>query len=132
MIGSSVLLGAAFVAIGYVISTLVRDRATAGGIAIGVWLLFVVVYDMAMLGALVADQGRNLDAAAVSWMLLLNPADAYRLLNLAGTSTVSAFAGVSGLASQAGLSAAEPLASLALWTVTPLALATALFARRQI
>jgi Cu-processing system permease protein len=132
MTGSSVLLGAVFVAIGYVISTLVRDRATAGGIAIGVWLLLVVVYDMAMLGVLVADQGRNLDASAVSWMLLLNPADAYRLLNLAGTSTVSVFAGVSGLASQAGLSPAASLGSLVLWTAAPLAFATALFARRQV
>src|SRR5690606_35569182 len=34
LIGSSVLLGAAFVAIGYLISATVRDRGTAGGIAI--------------------------------------------------------------------------------------------------
>jgi len=132
MTGSSVLLGAVFVAIGYVISALVRDRAAAGGIAIGVWLLLVVVYDMAMLGALVADQGRTLDAAAVSWMLLINPADAYRLLNLADTSLVSAFAGVAGLSAQAGLSPAASIASLTLWTIVPLATATFLFARRQL
>jgi len=85
-----------------------------------------------MLGVLVADQGRTLDAAAVNWMLLINPADAYRLLNLAGTNAVSAFAGVSGLAAQTGLSAAASIGSLALWTIVPLAVATALFARRQI
>jgi Cu-processing system permease protein len=129
---SSVLLGAVFVAIGYVISTLVRDRAAAGGIAIGIWLLLVLVYDMAVLGVLVADQGRTLDAGAVNWLLLVNPADAYRLLNLAGTNSVGTFAGVAGLSAQAGLSPAASLGSLALWTIIPLAAAATLFARRQI
>ena len=37
-------LGAVFVAIGYFISAIVRDRGLAGGLAIGVWLLFVLIY----------------------------------------------------------------------------------------
>src|SRR5690606_6586172 len=47
MIATSILLGAAFIAIGYLISVLVRERATAAGIAVGVWLLLVVIFDMA-------------------------------------------------------------------------------------
>ena len=47
MMLSSVMLGAVFVGIGYLISVLVRERGTAGGVAIGVWLLFVLIYDMA-------------------------------------------------------------------------------------
>ena len=43
MIGSSVLLGAAFISLGYFISTVARDRGTAAGIAIGVWLVFVLL-----------------------------------------------------------------------------------------
>jgi len=43
MIGSSVLLGAAFILLGYFISTVARDRGTAAGIAIGVWLVFVLL-----------------------------------------------------------------------------------------
>ena len=49
IIGSSILLGGVFIAIGYLISSLVRQRATAAGVAIGVWLAFVVLYDMALL-----------------------------------------------------------------------------------
>ena len=60
-----------------------------GGIAIGVWLLFVLLYDMALLGVLVADQGRTVTARVLDVLLLLNPADAYRLLNLTGTTDVS-------------------------------------------
>ena len=132
MIASSVLLGGAFIAIGYLVSTLVRDRGTAGGIAIGVWLVFVLLYDMALLGVLVADQGRTVTADVVNLLLLLNPADAYRLLNLTATTTVGSFAGVAGLGASTGLAPAILLAALAAWIVVPLAAATALFARRQV
>jgi len=132
MIGSSVLFGGVFIAIGYLISTLVRDRGTAGGIAIGVWLLFVLLYDMALLGALVADQGRTLTAGTLNVLLLLNPADAYRLLNLAGSQAVSDFAGVAGLGASTGLGPAALLGALLAWIVLPLTAATALFIRRQV
>ena len=55
LIVASVLLGAAFLAMGYLISAKVKERGTAAGIAIGVWLFFVVIFDMALLGILVAD-----------------------------------------------------------------------------
>ena len=132
MIASSILLGAVFIAIGYLVSASVRDRGTAGGIAIGVWLLFVLLYDMALLGILVADQGRVLTAERLNWLLLLNPADAYRLLNLTGFANVSMFAGMAGVSGQAHLAPSQLLAALLGWTVLPLGLATALFARRQL
>ena len=57
MLGSSVLLGAAFLALGTLVSALVRDRGTAAGLAVGLWLLLVLLWDMALLGLLVADAG---------------------------------------------------------------------------
>jgi Cu-processing system permease protein len=132
MVGWSVLLGAAFVALGYLVSTLVRDRGTAGGIAIALWLFFVLVYDMALLGVLVADGGRFIDGRAMAWLLLLNPADLYRLLNLTGTAGVSAFAGMSGLADQIEAGPASMAAGLAAWILVPLAAAIALFRRRPV
>lgn len=132
MIGSSVLLGAAFIAIGYLVNTLVRDRGTAAGIAVGVWLLFVLVYDMALLGGLVADQGRHITPGVLNWLLLLNPADAYRLFNLAGLSDVSAFSGLAGLSEQVQVSTAMLMAAMTLWVVLPLLFAMILFARRSV
>ena len=129
---SSVALGGAFLAIGYVISIAVRDRGTAGAIAIGVWLLFVLIYDMALLGVLVADQGRIVSARGLDVLLLLNPADTYRLLNLAGTEGVSTFAGLAGLAGQTGLSLASLVAALLAWIAVPLVGAVALFTRRSV
>lgn len=132
MIGSSILLGASFLSLGYLVSVIVHERALAGGIAIGLWLLFVLVYDMAILGVLVADQGRTITITILDALLLLNPADIYRLLNLTSFSSVRALTGMAGLAHDAQLGAPVLVAALACWAAIPLAAAAALFARRQI
>lgn len=131
LLGSSVLLGAAFVAIGLLVSTLVRERSTAGGIAIGLWLGFVLIWDMALLGVLVTDQGRSVTGGVLDGLLLLNPTDAYRLLNLTGDN-VGAFAGTAGLARQTALTPPALLAALLAWVALPLAAAVARFARRPV
>ncbi|CAK7260775.1 MULTISPECIES: ABC transporter permease [unclassified Shinella] len=126
LIGSSVLLGAVFIAIGYLVSTLAGERGMAGGIAVGVWLVSVLVYDMALLGLLVADQGRTVTGGLLNALLLLNPTDAYRLLNLGGEAGA-----ISGMAGAASLSAPALVAALALWAALPLAAAMLVFSRRE-
>jgi Cu-processing system permease protein len=132
MIGSSVMLGAVFVAIGYLVSALVRDRGTAAGISIGLWLLLVLIYDMALLGLLALDQGRNISATALGVMLLFNPTDVYRLFNLTGFANVSTFAGMAGVAQSTSLSIQVLLLALILWTLVPLSLAALAFSRREV
>jgi Cu-processing system permease protein len=130
LVGSSILLGAAFVALGYLISGAVRERGTAGGIAIGVWLLFVLIFDMALLGLLVVDQGRTVTEGLLNVLLLLNPTDVYRLLNLGG-----AAGAVSGMAGPAGSHSIPPavlLAALAAWIAVPLSAAVLVFSRKEL
>jgi Cu-processing system permease protein len=131
MIGSSVLLGAAFLALGGLASVLVRERATAAGIAVAVWLVFVLLYDTALLGLLVADQGRFVSAGVLDVLLLLNPADAYRLFKLTGSDAVSVYAGMAGLG-ESGLAPGLLIAALIAWVAVPLVLATAIFSRREL
>ena len=132
MLGTSTLLGAVFVAIGYLISSLVRDRGTAAGLSVGVWLLMVLVFDMALLGILVVDQGRVVSAPVLEALLFLNPTDLYRLTNLTGFN-VSQFSGIAGLAGTAeDVGMAALLAGLLVWIAAPLGLATAFFARREL
>jgi Cu-processing system permease protein len=132
MIGSTVLLGAAFVALGTFVSALVRARGTAAGIAVGLWLFSVLIWDMALLGLLVADQGQTIDAAVLDVLLLLNPADAYRLFNLAGLPNVGQLSGMGGIAGGTGLTAPALLAALGIWVLLPLTAAVAIFARREL
>ncbi|MBN9598259.1 MAG: ABC transporter permease [Afipia sp.] len=131
MIGTSIMLGAAFVAIGYLISSLARDRGTAAGVSVGVWLIMVLVFDMALLGVLVVDQGKIVSAAVLEYLLFLNPTDIYRLANLTGFN-VSQFSGMAGLAGSTGAGTSALLLGMALWIAIPLGLATASFARREL
>ncbi|MDW5317548.1 ABC transporter permease [Rhizobium sp. PL01] len=131
MIGSSMLLGAVFIAIGYLISTIAAERTTAGGIAIGIWLFFVLIYDMALLGGLVAAEGKALPAGLLDLLLIFNPTDAYRLLNL-GSGGAGALAGLGGLSSHTALSPPILLLALFVWVIVPLTLATTMFSRREL
>ncbi len=131
MVLSSILLGAVFVAIGYLISALVAERGTAGGIAIGVWLLCVLIYDMALLGLLVVDQGKTVSGSVLNALLLANPTDAYRLLNL-GSGTAGALSGMGGVGDNAELGPAALVTALVAWTLVPLTAAAMVFSRREL
>lgn len=131
MIVSSILLGAVFLAIGYLASTLVGERSTAGGISIGIWLFFVLIYDMALLGGLVAAKGHAVPALLLDLLLLANPTDVYRLLNL-GAGNAGALSGMGGVAAHSGLTPPVLVAALMLWTALPLGFATIVFSRREV
>lgn len=132
LIAASILLGASFLSIGYLISSMVQERATAAGIAIGVWLFLVVIYDMALLGVLVADQGRIITSHVLNTILLFNPTDVYRLLNLTGYENVSMFAGMAGLSEQARIPLPVLIGVQLLWVAVPFTLAASAFRRRSI
>lgn len=130
MVGYSVLLGAIFLAIGYLTSTLASERSTAGGIAIGIWLFFVLIYDMALLGGLVAAQGHTVPPLLLDLLLVANPTDAYRLLNL-GTGSAGTLSGLAGVAENSRLSPPVLTIALLAWTIVPLVVANLIFSRRE-
>ncbi|MDK4585790.1 ABC transporter permease [Kingella kingae] len=132
LIAASVLLGTAFLSLGYLISAKVKERGTAAGLAIGVWLFFIVIFDMALLGILVADTQQKITAKVLENVLLLNPTDIYRLLNLTGFENTAMYSGMAGVSGQIGLSKTVLLLAQFGWIVVPFALAAWLFNRRQI
>ncbi len=132
MIGSSILLGAAFIALGYLASALVRARGTAAGIAIGIWLLFVLIYDMGLLALLVVDQGRIISGGLLDALLIFNPTDIYRLLNLTSSDGVSSLSGMAGVAANSSLSPGVLIGTLIAWAAIPLGLAALTFSRREL
>lgn len=132
LIAASVLLGAAFLSLGYLISAKVKERGTAAGLAIGVWLFFVVIFDMALLGVLVADNKHAINAKILENILLFNPTDIYRLLNLTGFENTAMYAGLAGVSGQIGLTKFALIAAQVGWIAVPFGLAAWLFNRRQI
>ncbi|MFQ6776063.1 ABC transporter permease subunit [Cereibacter sphaeroides] len=124
---SSLLLGAAFLAAGYAVSALARRPGAAAGMAIGLWLGLIVLWDLGLLAAVVSDDGGAFTTHVFPWLLLGNPADAFRLYNLAASEATAAAAGVGGAA--AAIPPLQALASVLLWPLVALGLAVAAFRR---
>lgn len=83
-VGSAIMLGLSFLSLAVLVSVISRDRARASGSAIAIWFAFVLVFDLALLGVLVASAGSGSSLWA-PYALLLNPADVFRVLNVMGS-----------------------------------------------
>jgi len=119
---SSVLLGMAFLSLAVMVSVFAADRARASGGAIALWFFFVLVYDLLLLGALVVSGGA-VAADAFPYLLLLNPADVFRILNIFGINDVRTLYGLTTVfperLARPGLLGAVML----VWIILPLGLA---------
>lgn len=123
---SAVLLGLAFLSLALLLSTLARDRAQASGLAIAVWFVLVLVFNLVLLGLLVAtggDLGGWLDGDRAAWLLLFNPADIFRILNLFPLDDARRSYGLIVLVPTALSSPWLLGAAMGAWIVLPLALA---------
>jgi Cu-processing system permease protein len=125
LLWSSVALGATFLGVGYAISAFARRPSAAAGLAIGLWLVMIVLYDLGLLAAIVADNGGAFTTRVLPYALLANPADAFRLFNLAASEATAAAAGVAGAANT--IPVWQSLASILAWPLAALALAIAAF-----
>lgn len=112
---TALLLGMTFLAIGYVLSSCVRQTATAAALAIGVWLVMIVLYDLALLGALVADDGGAFTKHVFPWLLVGNPADGFRLFNMVSLPEAGLDLGPSLARNDGGPSAGTALVILICW-----------------
>jgi Cu-processing system permease protein len=124
---SAVLLGATFLGLGYAVSAVARQSGAAAGLVIGLWLVGIVLYDLGLLGALVADEGGFFTARVFPWLLVANPADSFRLVNLASSEVAMLSSGLAG--GNTGLPALAPQLAILLWPVIALAAAWRLFRR---
>jgi Cu-processing system permease protein len=120
---SSVLLGCAFLSLAVMLSVFAADRTRASGLAIATWFFFVLVFDLLLLGALVVTGGQW-GGELLPYLLLANPADVFRILNIFSLDDVRA---LYGLATVFPPALANPwllgLVMLA-WIVAPLGIAS--------
>ncbi len=129
-IGSAILLGWVFVAIAYVISTTVTEKSKAAGIALVVWFLFVLVFDLGLLGILVSTEG-NVDAKWFPYLLLLNPTDIFRLINITYFADQQ-LSGLMAVVEHARFSIGSLMGGLLLWFLIPAVVAWVSFSRRAL
>lgn len=125
---SSVLLGLAFLSLAVTVSVFATSRAGASGVTIGLWLFFVLVFDLLILGGLVLSGGGiagrrcpicccSTRPTSTAWTSIVS-LDEVRTLNSLATVFPEALS-----------SPALMLAMMAAWMATPLAVAAWRFRR---
>ncbi|MCO4761362.1 MAG: ABC transporter permease subunit [Myxococcales bacterium] len=119
----TLLLGAAFVSLGILISTITSRQVTAASLIVAIWFLFVFFYDLGLLGLLIATDGA-VAQEAIAQLVYANPAGLFRVEMMA------AFAGpevLEGLGMTVGLPAKWVSMSIwAAWIVVPVGLSALL------
>ncbi|WP_207586721.1 ABC transporter permease subunit [Halomontanus rarus] len=121
-------LGLAFLALAVLLSTVAREKTHALGLSLLAWAWFVLVHDLLALGVIAAFP---LPDAALSTMLLANPASVFRALVL-GTLGAGGDAGFASVLADVGLSSGPLVAALFAWAVVPLAAAAVAVRRRRV
>lgn len=120
---SAVLLGMAFLSLAIMVSVFATDRGRASGAAIALWFFFVLVYDLLLLGALVVTGGQ-VGTDAFPYLLLFNPADVFRILNIFGVEDVRTLYGLTTVFPKQLASPVLLGAVMLAWIVAPLAIAS--------
>ncbi|MDP5293376.1 ABC transporter permease subunit [Oceanimonas sp. CHS3-5] len=128
LIVSAILLGWIFLAMAYALSAWVSEKGKAAGASLLLWFFFVVVFDLLMLGLLVGLP-EQLNFSSLPYLMLLNPADVFRIFNLELLSDSEVKTGVMAASSELALGSAGLLGSLLVWLASLVGLARFLFQR---
>lgn len=109
LLGPTLLLGAAFLSIGFLISAASHRQATATSVVVALWFLLVFFFDLGLLALLVGSDGA-VGATTIASLIVANPAGLFRLVMMSRFSGPDLFAGL-------GVSAVVPgmLAEGAMW-----------------
>ena len=127
---TAILLGLCFISIAYVISLSVSEKSKAAGLALMLWFFFVLVFDLALLAVLVGVE-EGLSQQQLVQLMMLNPADLFRLVNLASLDTKDVN-GVLAVAINSSMSAGGLFSLLLAWVFAPLTLAALIFNRKTL
>lgn len=127
---TSVLLGLAFISLAYIISLAVSEKSKAAGIALIVWLFFVLVFDLTLLALLVGVE-EGLTQSGLVQLMMFNPADLFRLINLSALSS-SDVNGVLAVAIDSTYSTTTLLLIMLAWIVLPLGIAMTMFRNKTL
>jgi Cu-processing system permease protein len=119
---SAILMGLAFLSISMLVSVIALDRVRASGVAIALWFFFVLIFDLLLMGSLVVSQG-NLGSGVFAAVLMLNPADVFRLLNIFSSQQVQSMYGLATVMPEGLTNPWVLLAIMLAWIVVPFSIA---------
>lgn len=131
MIVFACLLGLAMLSVGFLISTISKKTSTAVGGALFLWLFFVLVGDLGLIGASIVME---LPLETTLLIALISPLQEFKMASISTTQASLDALGPAGLYADdtfGGLFLPLLLASLLLWIFVPLGAAQLVFAQRK-
>ncbi len=132
LVGLSIVLALAMLAVGMLLSVVLKRSSTAIGAAVFVWLGFVFLGDLGLMGATVMFK---LPVQQLFGLSLVNPTQAFKLAAVGGFDSTLDLLGPAGLYGvQTFGSWLMPmlLGAMAAWVLVPMTLAAVLFTRRPL
>lgn len=127
---SAIMLGLSFTAIAYLISLSVTEKSKAAGLALITWFFFALVFDLALLALLVGVES-GVDQQGLTQIMMLNPSDIFRLVNLAGLDS-NDVNGALAIAINSSLTQWQLFTILAGWVLAPLMLSILIFRKKNL
>jgi Cu-processing system permease protein len=130
LVGLAFLLALTMLSLGFVISAFTRKAGVAIGIALFVWLVFVFVGDLGMMGTAMV---LRMTVSELFWLASANPLQVFKMasvLIINATLDVLGPAGFYALQTYGSAVMALFLGILAAWVLVPLTLAYARFHKR--
>jgi Cu-processing system permease protein len=131
LVGLAWVLSLAMLSVGFLISSLTQRASVAIGVGLFLWLVFVFLGDLGLMGASIT---LRMPIANLFWVSLVNPLQVFKMgaiLSINATLDVLGPAGIYGMQKYGDGLFGIFLAVLALWIVMPALLAWLRFARRN-
>ena len=123
----TILLGLVYLSLGIFISVITKRHATAIGVALLLWFIFMFLSDLGLMGTAVV---LKLSAAKLFWLVLINPAQSFKLAVIGSLQkSLEVFGAAGAYASELFGDWLTSVLSLVLlvWIVTPSTLAYSFF-----
>lgn len=130
LVSFTMLLGLSYLSLGFLASVFVRRQATAVGSALFLWFTFIFLSDLGLMGTAIV---LRLSPTELFWMVLINPAQSFKLAVIGALQKSLESFGAAGLyASDVfGPWLAVVLGGiLCIWILVPLGAALVFFGRR--
>ncbi len=128
---NSVILGVIFLSVSFLISILLYERTKVIALTIFVWLLFTIIYDLALIGLLIITKG-EIGISLFSILLMFNPVDIYRILNFISIGEFQVLIGLASVELPAYIRTSMLLGISLIWIIAPLVISYYYFKKRYL
>jgi len=128
---NSVILGVIFLSVSFLISILFYERTKVIALTIFVWLLFTIIYDLALIGLLIITKG-EIGISLFSMLLMFNPVDIYRILNFISIGEFQVLIGLASVELPTYIRTSMLWGISLIWIIAPLGISYYYFKKRYL